>query len=151
VLKVDGNQAAPLRREKMSDLDAASAVLCNYLSLTARDLAEIGDFSERFARDLLAGRRPFPRDVQNTLNVLFEDLANIRQVMIEQTATEDPTVYIYRDLEQLRASPVGKIWPNAYLGPYRTAAFEAFQICCSEGRTLNLRFAESPKVSEPMS
>ena len=84
----------------MSNVDAENAVLCSYLGLTARDLADIGSFSERFARDLLAGRRPFPRDVQKDLLALYADLANIQQVMIEQAATEDSTIYIYRTLEQ---------------------------------------------------
>ena len=82
----------------MSNVDAENAVLCSYLGLTARDLADIGSFSERFARDLLAGRRPFPRDVQKDLLALYADLANIQQVMIEQAATEDSTIYIYRTL-----------------------------------------------------
>ena len=98
----------------MSNVDAANAVRCSYLGLTARDLAEIGSFSERFARDLLAGRRPFPKDVQETLRVLFEDLVNIRQVMYEQADTEDPTIYIFRTLEQLRTSPIGKAWPKRF-------------------------------------
>jgi|GEM_PF-2460656 len=132
----------------MSNVDAANVVLCSYLGLTARDLAEIGGFSDRFARDLLAGRRPFPKDVQNTLRVLYADLANIQQVMIEQAATEDPTIYIYRTREQLCSSPVGKIWPNAYLGPYRVAAFEAVKKCNHEGRTIHLRFAETPALAE---
>ena len=99
----------------MSNIDAANAVLCSYLGLTARDLAEIGSFSERFARDLLAGRRPFPNDVQDTLMVLHEDLANIQQVMFEQAVTDDPTIYIYRTLEQLRSSQPGR---NAIVRAY---------------------------------
>ena len=132
----------------MSNVDAANAVLCSYLGLTARDLAEIGSFSERFARDLLAGRRPFPKDVQNTLLALHADLAKIQQVMFEQAATEDPTIYIYRTLQQLRSSPVGKIWPNAYLGPYRVAAFEVMKKCNHEGKTIHLRFTETPAVAD---
>ena len=132
----------------MSNVDAANAVRCSYLGLTARDLAEIGSFSERFARDLLAGRRPFPKDVQNTLLVLSEDLANIQQVMYEQVDTEDPTIYIFRTLEQLRSAPISRIWPNAFLGPYRVAAFEVMKKCNLEGRTVHLEFAETPTVAD---
>lgn len=131
----------------MSNVDAANAVRCSYLGLTARDLAEIGRFSERFARDLLAGRRPFPKDVQDTLRVLFEDLAKIRQVMYEQVDTEDPTIYIFRTLEQLRSSPIGMAWPNAFLGPYRVAAFEVMERCIRENRPISLVFAETPAVT----
>lgn len=132
----------------MSNSDAENAVLCSYLGLTARDLAEVGGFSERFARDLLAGRRPYPGHVQEALRVLMAELPKIQQVMFEQTLTEDPTIYIFRTLEQLRSSPIGKVWRNAYLGPYRVAAFEVFNRCKSEGRTLYLRFAETPAVSD---
>jgi hypothetical protein len=131
----------------MSNIDPTNAVLCSYLGLTARDLAEIGSFSERFARDLLAGRRPFPKRVQNTLSVLSEDLANIEQVMFEQVASDDPTIYIFRTLEQLRSAPIGKIWPLAFLGPYRVAAFQVMNRCKNEGQTIHLRFAETPSTS----
>ena len=132
----------------MSNLDAANAVACSYLGLTARDLAEIGCFSERFARDLLAGRRPFPNDVQDALRVLLQDVTTFQQVMFEQVLNEDRTIYIYRTLEQLRSSPVGERWPNAYLGPYRVAAFKVFERCNREGRAINLRFAETPPVAD---
>lgn len=130
----------------MSNVDAASAVLCSFFGLSARDLAEIGGFSERFARDLLAGRRPFPKDVQGSLLDLRTDLAAIQKVMFEQITTEDPTIYIYRTVEQLRASPVGKIWSNAYLGPYRVAAFEVLSKCNQQGLKINLLFAETPAL-----
>ena len=62
----------------MSAVEATYAVVCSYLGLTSRDLAEIGNFSERFARDLLAGRRPFPKDVQMKLLELRRYVAMFR-------------------------------------------------------------------------
>lgn len=67
--------------------------------------------------------------------------------MFEQVFTDDPTIYIYRTLEQLRSSPVGKAWPLAFLGPYRVAAFKTLEKCNREGRTIYLRFAETPAVA----
>ena len=133
----------------MSIVDAENVVLCSYLGLTARDLAEIGSFSERFARDLLAGRRPFPKGVQNTLHAVYcVDLPLIRQVMLEQAGTEDPTIFIFRTLEQLRSSPIGKTLPRVSLGTYRVAAFQVKKQCDSEGLTIHLRFAETPAVAD---
>lgn len=132
----------------MPNADASYAVLCSYLGLTARDLADIGNFSERFARDLLAGRRSFPKDVQIKLVELLKMIPALKQVMMEQADTGEQTVYIHRSREQLLASHFGKIWPEGYLGPYRVAAFQAAKQCSDEGRTLNLEFASWPDVQE---
>ena len=133
----------------MSIVDAENVVLCSYLGLTARDLAEIGSFSERFVRDLLAGRRPFPKGVQNTLHsVYFLDLPMIREVMLEQAGTEDPTIFIFRTLEQLRSSPIGKTLPRVSLGTYLVAAFQVKKKCDSKGQTIHLRFAETPAFTD---
>lgn len=128
----------------MSNVNAANAVRCSYLGLTARDLAEIGSFSERFARDLLAGRRPFPKDVQKKLLELRQYVAMIHEAMYQDVVSGDPTIYIYRTNQQLRRSPVGQVWPNAYLGPYRVAAFEVMEKCIRENRPISLVFAETP-------
>ena len=92
----------------MSAMEASYAVVCSYLGLTARDLAEVGDFSERFARDLLAGRRPFPKDVQSKLVELRRYVAMILEAMYQDVVSGDTTIYIYRTNQQLRCSPVGR-------------------------------------------
>ena len=131
----------------MSAVEATYAVVCSYLGLTSRDLAEIGNFSERFARDLLAGRRPFPKDVQMTLLELRRYVAMIHEAMYQDVVSGDTTIYIYRTNQQLRRSPVGQVWSKAYLGPYRVAAFEVMERCIRENRQISLVFAETPTVT----
>jgi hypothetical protein len=131
----------------MSVVEATYAVVCAYLGLTSRDLAEIGNFSERFARDLLAGRRPFPKDVQIKLSELRQYVAMINEAMYRDVVSGDTTIYIHRTNQQLRRSPVGQVWPKAYLGPYRVAAFEVMERCIRENRRISLVFAETPTVT----
>lgn len=131
----------------MTALEATYPVICSYLGLTSRDLAEIGNFSERFARDLLAGRRPFPKDVQMKLLELRRYVAMNHEAMYQDVVSGDPTIYIYRTNQQLRRSPVGQVWPKAYLGPYRVAAFEVMERCNRENRSISLVFAETPAVT----
>ncbi len=131
----------------MSAMEATYAVVCSYLGLTARDLAEIGNFSERFARDLLAGRRPFPKDVQMKLLELRRYVAMIHEAMYQDVVSGDTTIYIYRTNQQLRRSPVGRVWPKAYLGPYRVAAFEVMERCIRENLSISLMFAETPAMT----
>jgi len=112
-------------------------------------VAEIGDFSERFARDLLAGRRQFPMD---TKKVLF-DLHGSFRTLIEATKQDvnegEQVLYIYRTNEQLRASPVGQIWPGGFVGPYRAAMFEVWRWAMQEKRVLvRLAFAEVPEAHQ---
>jgi len=132
----------------MPTVDAAFAVLCSYLGLTARDLAEIGKFSERFARDLLAGRRSFPKDVQQALLDLRGLVPKIHEALYRDVLSGELTIYIFRTVEQLRSSPIGDIWPNAYLGLYRVAAFQVMDRCNREERPIQLVFAETPAVGD---
>lgn len=132
----------------MSAVEATYAVTCSYLGLTSRDLAEIGNFSERFARDLLSGRRPFPKNVQLKLLALRRSVATIYEAMYEDVISGETTFYIYRTNQQLRDSPIGRIWPLAYLGPFRVAAFEVMERCIRENRRISLVFAETPSVTD---
>lgn len=128
-------------------MDATFAVICSYLGLTSRDLAELGGFSERFARDLLAGRRSFPETVQKELWGLRRDTAMLHEAMYQDVVDGEPTIYVYQTLEQLRHSPVARVLPKVYLGPYRVAAFEVLERCRSEKREIHLVFATTPRVS----
>ncbi|MGB8313903.1 MAG: hypothetical protein WCE69_05380 [Aestuariivirga sp.] len=133
---------------------ALHATMCSFLGLTARDLAEIGEFSERFARDLLAGRRPFPPDTQHALEQLLGDLDTITQAFILDFDEGMRTSYVYRTNEQLRASPVGKIWhargkaAGGFVGPYRAAIFAAWRATQYKGVNVELIFASTPEVAE---
>lgn len=57
--------------------DALPAARAAALGLSSADLADLGGFSDRFSRDLLAGRRPFPQDVRVALEELQGDIAAI--------------------------------------------------------------------------
>lgn len=125
--------------------DALYATMCSYLGLSSRDVAEIGGFSERFARDLLAGRRQFPMD---TKKALF-DLHKVFQAIVsagKEDVLEGQTVFsIYRTNEQLRGSPVGQIWPRGFVGPYRAAMFEVWRWAAQDKlKPVQLAFAEVP-------
>lgn len=136
--------------------DASYATMCSYLGLTARDVAEIGGFSDRFARDILAGRKSFPQDTKVALFQLFKFYRTIIEAMKADVRAGERVLYIYRTNEQLRASPVGDVWPavgkskGGFVGPYRNAAFEVHQwgMDVTKGPTIltNLVFAETPQA-----
>lgn len=132
---------------------AIYATMCSYLGLSARDLAEIGGFSERFARDLLAGRKPFPVDTQKALKHLYDDVKEIIKFSMEEVDKGEREFYIFRTNEQLRTSPAGAIWhpvgyaEGAFVGPYRAAMFEVWRRAAEEKfKPVNLVFAETPEA-----
>lgn len=125
--------------------DALYATMCSYLGLSARDVAEIGGFSDRFARDLLAGRRQFPMDTKIALRELHKAFESIVRASKEEVLEGQTGFYIYRTNEQLRASPVGQVWPNGFVGPYRAAMFEVWRWAAEDVRKpVALAFAELP-------
>ena len=132
----------------MTQVDAYFATLCSYLGLTARDLAEMGEFSERFARDLLAGRRPFPKDVQQEIIKLRAEIDEVVPLLVEIIRKNDPKIYIYKTLKQYRAAPIYKVWPTAFLGPYRVAAMRALEKANEAGLEAYLVFPRMPHVPE---
>jgi sugar/nucleoside kinase (ribokinase family) len=132
---------------------AVHATICSFLGLSARDVAEIGSFSERFARDLLAGRRPFPPDTRVALEQQVLDWDAIRQAIILEIEAGERTFYIYRTNEQLRASQMGKALNAtgkaavAFVGPYRAAIFAAWRAAQSKGIEVQLVFASWPQMA----
>lgn len=133
--------------------NALHATMCSFLGLSARDLAEVGGFSDRFARDLLAGRRPFPSDVKRALEQLLGDFDMIVQATILDAENGHLTVHLFRTNEQLRAAPIQKIWPlsgksgGGFVGLYRAAVFAAWRKLQASGIELDLVFANTPEVS----
>ncbi|MGB3025825.1 hypothetical protein [Paradevosia shaoguanensis] len=125
--------------------DALYATMCSYLGLSARDVAEIGGFSDRFARDLLAGRRQFPTDTKKAIFELHKVFQGLVRAGKEDVLDGQTALYIYRTNEQLRASPVGQIWPGAFVGPYRAAMFEVWRWAAQDKfKPVMLAFAEVP-------
>ena len=134
--------------------NALHATLCSFLGLSARDLSEIGEFSERFARDLLSGRRPFPQDTQVALEQLMVDWDAVTKASIADIEDGERLFYIYRTNEQLRASPVGRVLnargkaAGGFVGPYRAAMFAAWRTAQFKGIKVDMVFASTPEVPE---
>lgn len=106
------------------DVDAYCATLASSLGMRSKDLAELGGFSDRFARDLLAGRCRFPSDVQEALEMLEEDVSVITDVLAELDS-----LAVYKTNCELRAA--FKQWPargessGGFVGPHRVAVISA--------------------------
>ncbi len=130
--------------------DAIYATMCSYLGLSARDVAEIGGFSDRFARDLLAGRRPFPSDTKQALFALHTAFRDIVRAGKNEVTRGANLLYTYRTNEQLRASSAAANWPvvgaaeGAFVGPYRAAMFEIWRWAAEDRlKPVSLVFAEA--------
>ena len=132
--------------------NALHATVCSFLGLSARDLAEIGDFSERFARDLLSGRRPFPPDTRIALEQLLVDWDGITKASIEEIEAGERTFFIFRSNEQFRASQFANVLPargkaaGGFVGPYRAAVFAAWRAAHFKDIEVELIFASVPEV-----
>lgn len=127
--------------------DALYATLTANLGINSRELAEIGGFSDRFARDLLAIRRPFPADVQNALNDLQDDIDVLTDEMEAAVAEGQGVIWMYRDNDDLRAARPdiprrGKAL-GGLIGPYRLAALTAWDALKSQGIEVDILLAES--------
>lgn len=105
------------------------AALASSLGLRSKDLAELGGFSDRFARDLLKGSASarFQSDVIEALELLSDDIDVMVDVMVDQD-----TLTVFRTNEQLRK--VFRDWPargqsaGGFIGPHRIAVVSAVQL-----------------------
>lgn len=126
--------------------DARYAALTGALGLTVRDLAEIGGFTERFARDLVAGRRPFSEDVKAALDDLDDDGDVLVAGIIADVQDGAGAIWIFRSNSELRAHFPS--WPGrgsakgGFVGPYRIAALAAADQLCADGIEVDLLFYE---------
>ena len=84
--------------------DALNATLAHNLGLSAREVAEIGGFSDRFARDLMAGRRPFPHDVAEALLDIQDDIDVLTDAIEADVAEGQGVIWMYGDNAALRAA-----------------------------------------------
>lgn len=126
--------------------DARYAALTGALGLTTRDLAEIGGFSDRFARDLVAGRRPFPQDVKIALDDLDDDSDVIVDEIIADVQEGAGAIWIFRSNDELRAHFPD--WPGrghargGFVGPHRIAALAAADQLAAGGIEVDLMFID---------
>lgn len=107
-------------------MSAYAAMLAQTLGLRPKDLAELGGFSERYARDVIKGRANIHQDVVEALNDLDDDCDSIYQYLMDQSV-----IVNYLTNEALRESvgglPARGKAGGGFVGPYRIAAMEACQ------------------------
>ena len=115
----------------MTSIDAFWPVLVANLGLTPRDLAEIGGFSERFARDLLSGRKPFPEDVHAALEDIQDDIDVMTDSLVADIEEGVRVIHVYRTNDEMRR--LFPEWPGrgratgGFVGPHRIAALGAWE------------------------
>jgi hypothetical protein len=108
--------------------NALYATFTHNLGLSSRELAEIGGFSDKFARDLLAGKRPFPPDVVEALHLLQDDIDVLTDGIVEDIHEGQGAIWMYRtnaDLRRHTNIPGRGKAEGGFVGPYRIAALTA--------------------------
>lgn len=125
--------------------DALYATLTHNLGLSSRELAEIGGFSDRFARDLIAGRRPYPADVQEALLDIQDDIDVLTDLIEAEVEEGQGVIWMFGTNEELRtklpAMPARGHAAGGFLGPYRIAALTAWDALCEQGIDVDILFA----------
>lgn len=129
--------------------DARYAALTGALGLSVNDVAEIGGFSDRFARDIVAGRRPFPQDIRDALDDLNDDGDTLVDEIIADIQEGSAAIWIFRSNNELRQHFPD--WPRrghakgGFVGPHRIAALAAADQLSSDGIDVDLIFFD-PKT-----
>lgn len=115
----------------MKQRNALYATLTHSLGLSSRDLAEIGGFSDRFARDLLAGRRPFPADVRDAIDAIQDDIDHLTKAILSDALNIEDVIWIPGSTSDLRCLypdiPARGAAEGGFIGPYRLAALAAWE------------------------
>lgn len=127
-------------------INAFNATFTHNLGLSTGELAEVGGFSKRFARDLLAGRRPYPNDVAEAIKEIGDDIDVLTDVFVANIEEGQAAIWIHSTNDELRkAHPEipgrGKA-AGGFVGPYRIAALTAFEIMQEKGVDIDLLFAD---------
>ena len=128
-------------------IDAKYATLAHNLGLSSRELAEIGGFSDRFARDLLAGRRPFPADVQEALLDIQDDVDVLTDALEADVTEGQGVIWMYGDNAALRRAhpeiPGRGASAGGFIGPFRIAALTAWEALQDRGIDVDICFVKS--------
>lgn len=124
--------------------DALYATLANNLGLSSRELAEIGGFSDRFARDLLAGRKPFPADVQQALLDIQDDIDVLTDSIEADVDEGQGVIWMFGTNEELRlhltSIPGRGEAAGGFIGPFRIAALTAWDALKERGIDVDIIF-----------
>lgn len=126
--------------------NALDAVITLSLGLSSTELAEVGGFTERFARDLLAGRRPFPSDVAEAVRLIQDDIDVMADAFVSDIEEGQAAIMIHPTNSRLREArpdiPGRGAAGGGFVGPYRIAALTAFEIMQDRGVDIDLLFPE---------
>lgn len=85
-------------------IDAYPATLAAALGINAKALAEIGGFSDRYARDILAGKANCPADTLEALQLIQDDIDVMTDSFIADVTEGAPSIGIYGSNDLLRAN-----------------------------------------------
>lgn len=119
--------------------------MASHLGLSSDEIAEIGGFSETFARDLLAGLRLFPEDVRLALLDIQDDIDVIADHLVARAEEGEAAICMFRTNQQLRDQtniPGRGQAAGGFLGPYRIAALTAWDSLQQAGIEVQLLFVE---------
>jgi hypothetical protein len=125
--------------------DALHATFAHTLVLSARELAEIGGFNEKFARDLLAGKRPFPLDVVEALELIQDDIDVLTDALETDVREGQGAIWMYRTNAHLRECtkiPGRGAAAGGFVGTYRIAAMTAWEALRESGVDVDLVFRD---------
>lgn len=124
--------------------DALYATLAHNLGLSSPEIAEIGGFSDRFARDLMAGRRPFPSDVQEALLDIQDDIDVLSDSIEAEVEDGLGVIWMFGTNAELRqkypAMPGRGKAAGGFIGPFRIAALTAWDSLKESGIEVDIIF-----------
>ncbi|ANT39928.1 hypothetical protein RGUI_4117 [Rhodovulum sp. P5] len=130
--------------------DALYATLAHTLGLSSRDLSEIGGFSDRFARDLLAGRRPVPADVRQALLDIQDDIDALTDSIEADVSEGEGVIWLYGTTADLRAArpdiPGRGAAAGGFIGPFRIAALTAWDALRERGIDVDILFCDPDRA-----
>lgn len=117
------------------------------LGLRSRDIAEIGGFTERYARDLLSGRvTKWPQDVRHALHQIDDDIDVIVDVLVDSARAGETTLFVFKKNRNLRKRIPE--WPGrgkaegGFNGPHYAAVIAAHDVLLSDGIETDVQFFE---------
>lgn len=124
-------------------IDAYPATLAAALGLSSKALAEIGGFSDRYARDILSGKANCPADTLEALQLLQDDVDVLTDSFVADAHEGSPVIWIYGSNSDLRAStniPARGKAAGSFVSIMKIAAITARDALDAEGIEVEIRF-----------
>lgn len=124
-------------------INAYPATLASALGLSSKALAEVGGFSDRYARDILSGKANCPADTLEALQLLQDDLDVLTDAMIADVHGGSAVIWIYGSNDDLRANtdiPARGQAGGGFTSVMKIAAITARDVLDAEGIEVEIRF-----------